>query len=683
MGVSTSEVKKLASEGRISFEELQLAFFNLTNEGGKFAGQAEAGATAGDKFNVAWTKALTTVGVALKPAWDFVLNSLTGILTSVTKIGESTGFTSFAENTFRAMAKLTPGFALLERLTDKLSGKTKGPAIDEQADKDAYAKDRRAYEENLNERERLEKEAESKRKERNKAKAGDAAKLEKELSRLRIDAMKEGQEKEIALETLRFTELKKQLQKYHIDTAQATEQHELNIQEIELKYTLQRIADQQELIELRKAQAEYETEQAKGNFDKQKKALENTRDVRQSEVDITEAEFNNLIKVLEDGGAKQEDIAKLQFDFDQRIQGQRLQANLDFQKGLLAITAAGDTSQIALLKNNIALLEKQLEGIGTGFGPDAPKEKKNIFELLGIDDSFSDGDQKKILEGLQQFANQVAEIADNIYGAKVDRAEEQIELAEKEIDAAQKFYDEQKRLNEDGFASDLDLAEQRLNKAKEQEQKAIEQKRNALKEQQKEDTALQVLNLITASSNIYKSFSSIPIVGIPLAIGMIATMFGAFIAAKTRAAQAAKFKHGGEGRVDGNSIIVGASHDTGGVGIEAEGGEYFGTDGKRFGIVNKKMTAKHFNLIQAINKDDKGRMAQALEALTRPNLRHDAALSAAGAGGSIAIIGGGEDRKTHKLLQKIHDKPTKTITVEGGYVVERHGNYTRRRRVRA
>lgn len=44
MGVSTDQVKKLASEGKISFEELQLAFFNLTKEGNKFAGQAETAA---------------------------------------------------------------------------------------------------------------------------------------------------------------------------------------------------------------------------------------------------------------------------------------------------------------------------------------------------------------------------------------------------------------------------------------------------------------------------------------------------------------------------------------------------------------------------------------------------------------------------------------------------------------
>jgi hypothetical protein len=172
-------------------------------------------------------------------------------------------------------------------------------------------------------------------------------------------------------------------------------------------------------------------------------------------------------------------------------------------------------------------------------------------------------------------------------------------------------------------------------------------------------------------------------VGIPLAIGVIATMFGAFIAAKARAAQASKFKHGGEGRVDGNSIIVGASHDTGGVGIEAEGGEFFGTDGRRFGVVNKRMTAKHFDLLAAVNKDDRGKMRQALERMTGPNMRRDAILDASNSSGSSVVIVNGGDKKTHGLLKEIKEKKSKTVTVEGNFVVEREGNFTRRRRIRA
>lgn len=68
LGVSTDQVKKLASEGKISFEELQLAFFNLTKEGSKFAGQAEINAlTVGG----AWKGLLSELRPLISEVGDF------------------------------------------------------------------------------------------------------------------------------------------------------------------------------------------------------------------------------------------------------------------------------------------------------------------------------------------------------------------------------------------------------------------------------------------------------------------------------------------------------------------------------------------------------------------------------------------------------------------------------------
>ena len=682
MGVSTGEVKKLASEGKISFEELQLAFFNLTEQGGKFAGQAEAGITAADRFDVAWTSALTKVGVVLKPAWDFVLNSLSDILNSVTALGDSKGFEDFGRKFFNFFSEVNPLFAALKNKIESIfpSAKGQGAIVNvDLVDKAAMDADRREYEAALNERQKLEDAAAEKRKGKAKSNAKELANIEKEKANLRIAAMKEGQEREIAAENLRYTELKKQLDRYHIDTQEATEQHNLNLQEIEVKYTLQRIADQQKLIDLRKAQAEFEFEQSQKNFDAGKKRLEEEAAIRESEIDLQAQAQENLVKIFESSGAKKEAVDAYRLESEKEIARQRLESELKLQEGLLLITSAGDAAQVALIKNKIAEIRLALQGLDI---PGAKEgEKKSLFDLLGLE-SLTDGDTDKVTKGLREIADNIKSILNDITAAQVEQAEREISIAEEKVDAAQKFYDEQKALSEQGFANDLDLAQRQLEAAKAAEQRAIEQKKAALKQQQQIDTAQQIVGLVTASANIFKDFSTIPFVGVPLAIAMIATMFGAFIAAKSRAAQAAKFKHGGEGRVDGNSIIVGASHDTGGVGIEAEGGEYFGTDGKRFGIVNKRMTAKHFDLLQAINNDDKGRMREALERLTRPNLRHDAALSAVGAGGGSVIAYGG-DKKTHKLLTDIKNKPTKTVTVEGGYVVEREGNYTRRRRIRA
>jgi tape measure domain-containing protein len=655
MGVSESEIKKLASEGKISFEELQLAMFNLTAEGGKFADQAQNSAYT---ISGAWNKLLADI----QPATE--------------KIGEF--FKDF-----------TLGFVFIAQ--DMVAGikGAFGNAVEEiknlnDEGKDEMYASRREYQKDIDAKAKLENEAAEARKKRNKTAAENAAKIAKaakELQDLRIDGMKEGEAKELAIEQLRYKELIAQLKKYHIDTTEATEQHEKNKQGIELKYALQRIADEQALLDLRKAQAEYEAAQAGVDAEKKKKALEEIRAVRESEIDLTEAQQANLIKVLEAGGASKEAIAELELKFDKEVQAQRLQNNIDFQKGLLAVYAGGDAATIKLIENQIALLETQLAGIKLP-EPKEPKDKpgdqgkRGIFDLLGIDLGLSDEQFAELEKGFENIKSIVSDFS----AAQVEAADQAVEAAQKQIQAAQSVVDEQKRLSELGFANNLTDAQKNLEAAKAQEAKALEQRKKAAKQQAALDTAAQVSSLITASAQTLKTFNG-PL--LPVGIALIALMFGAFFAAKARAAQAAKFKHGGSGRVDGDSIIVGASHDNGGVGIEAEGGEFFGTDGKRFGIVNKRMTSKHFDLLQAINKDDKGKMREALAKLA-PTMDRGAALGAIGEGpGSVVVMGrNSTDAKAREYLKDIRDSSRDKRTIEGSYSVQRKGNHTRKTRMR-
>lgn len=647
MGVSESEIKKLASEGKISFEELQLAMFNLTAEGGKFADQAQNNANT---ISGAWNKLLADIQPATEKIGGFFKDL-------------ALGFVFLAQDAVAGIKGIF-GNAVAE-IKD----------LNEEGKDEMYAS-RREYQKDIEAKEKLEKEAADARKKRNKAPAADAAKLAKEakeLQNLRIEGMKEGEAKELAIEQMRYKELITQLEKYHIDTTEATEQHNKNILGIELKYTLERIAGEQELIELRKAEAVFDAKQAGDNLAAKKKSLEDTKAISESKIDLAENELANLIKTLEAGGAKQEEIAKLQLEFDQNIQRQRIQANLDFQQGLLAITSAGDTTQIELIKNQIALLQSQLAGFDIPQPDGGEGKPKSILELLGIE--IPEGQLQELEKALQN----VQSIFSDFAAMQVEAADMAVDAAQKNIQAAQSVVDEQKRLSEQGYANNLTDAQRNLEAAKIQEEKAMAQKKKAQKQQLLIDSATQLSSLITASAQTFQQF---PGVLTPIAVGLVALMFGAFFASKARAAQAIKFKDGGSGRVDGNSIIVGASHDTGGVGIEAEGGEYFGTDGKRFGIVNKRMTAKHFDLIQAINADDKGKMREALESLTRPNLKRDEAInSVGGAGGSVVMVGG-TDKKSRQYLKDIRDNSKKRTSVEGEYAVQREGSYTRKTRIK-
>ena len=86
MKVSESEVKKLASQGKIGFGQLQTAFRNLTTDGGQFAGLLEAqsktisglASTLRDNFSLALRNAFSGITPIIKELLGF-LNNLVGV----------------------------------------------------------------------------------------------------------------------------------------------------------------------------------------------------------------------------------------------------------------------------------------------------------------------------------------------------------------------------------------------------------------------------------------------------------------------------------------------------------------------------------------------------------------------------------------------------------------------------
>jgi tape measure domain-containing protein len=102
LGVSTEEVFKLVSAGRVGFVDVQEALRDLTSEGGKFAGMLEKQA---DTVNGKWstlkdTLSLTMikVGEAMRPFTSSVLDSA---ITKLNAFMESESFESFIGTTVR------------------------------------------------------------------------------------------------------------------------------------------------------------------------------------------------------------------------------------------------------------------------------------------------------------------------------------------------------------------------------------------------------------------------------------------------------------------------------------------------------------------------------------------------------------------------------------------------------
>lgn len=225
-----------------------------------------------------------------------------------------------------------------------------------------------------------------------------------------------------------------------------------------------------------------------------------------------------------------------------------------------------------------------------------------LLTKLGLDD-----DQ---IAALSEAVNIVLDNIKAIADAEVEAAEAAVAAAEKRVDAAQSAYDAEIEARNNGYANNVATAKKEL----QQEQRNQAQKQKLLQEAQRRQEAInsviQATSLITASAQLWSSFSSIPIVGPALAIAAIAAMWTSFAVAKVRAAQITKqaSQEYGEG---GLEILEGGSHASGndidlqtknskGKNMRAEGGE-------ALAIINKRNTRRYRRLLpQLVNSLNNG-----------------------------------------------------------------------------
>ena len=495
-------------------------------------------------------------------------------------------------------------------------------------------------------------------------------KLRKDLEKLRVETQPEGIDQELAAVEKKFNDLQKltidgvaklnEIEKRRgltskeqaerqefVDLAQKLEERRLEA----LSDVLVKFADKD--IEIEAAQAKAKEDIRKKDFEAAKKSIENVKKLQDSEIDITEENFKNFISILGANGTDKAKIEEAQFNFDNIIKEKRLQTEIEFQEGLLALIGDGDANQTALIKNQIAKLKAQLDGLSIGpAAKETPKKKsaQTLADLFGIDDEFKDLFNKSISQ-LEEGLNRLTDARVEAAQAAVKAADDEIDAAERKVDKAQEALDREIEIAQLGFASDVDLRNQQLAQAEAQEALAKAQREKALAEQKKaqklqlvSDATAQASNIAVSVSNLIKSWSTLPFgLGLLAAFAQAASIIALFggIKAKSRAI-AAQAKHGITGEIGEKGIVAGPSHDNGGVPLEVEGGEFVYQDGKRISVVKKSATKTHFDLLQAINRDDRPSMLRYVEKLTGGISRATDGSQSAGVGTS--------DKETHRLL---------------------------------
>lgn len=253
-----------------------------------------------------------------------------------------------------------------------------------------------------------------------------------------------------------------------------------------------------------------------------------------------------------------------------------------------------------MLQSNKKIKDEEIDAIGAQMEA-IDKELsrlpyKNIYEVLGL--NLDENQQNSLNAAWSSTKSLLGDIIDS-YEKMADAS---VKAADKQVESAQKVLDAEIEAQKNGYANRVESAQKELELAQKNREKALRQQEKAKRAQIALDSIEQSSSLITASANIWKSFSSLGPWGIAAAIAGIATMWSSFAFSKVKAIQATKQEYG-EGTVE---LLEGGSHASGNdidLGYDrkkhkhrrAEGGEYFA-------VINRRNSRKYRNVIPDVIK---------------------------------------------------------------------------------
>lgn len=412
---------------------------------------------------------------------------------------------------------------------------------------------------------------------------------------------------------------------------EAAEIEKINKKEAEAKLALQFQADSI-VADLLEESASKEIELTRLKFiEKRKDVEEQFKDDKETRIrlikELNQAEADELDKASKkrilDDLKREEEQETLLVETAAQFQGRGAKVEEQKQIDILKVKLKYASITLQQLidqgnaENSVVVLQakKAVQELtkALGIAVDEQKEKQgqfSMFDILGLGD-LSDEQKEAVTRAAKQALQSVSEITDFIidqYQRQIDKRQDVIDQIEDSIDDLEEQLDREKELREGGFANSVELLEKELEEKKKAKDEQVKQQEDLQKKQQALqkaqlvlDTAVQAQNLITSATSIFKSLAPIPFVGIPLAIGIIGLMTGAFIAAKVKAFQLVnqggqQFEKGGY--IDGKPHSEGGKKyfaaDGSGDVVELEGGEH---------VTNKKSAKKYSNLLDAINQD--------------------------------------------------------------------------------
>ena len=200
-------------------------------------------------------------------------------------------------------------------------------------------------------------------------------------------------------------------------------------------------------------------------------------------------------------------------------------------------------------------------------------------------------DNEEQLEQIKEYAGQILDYVNELVDQEVEARSRLVDDWNQKIDEQQELVNRENEDKAEGLANNYELEQQNLANMQKARDQAVKDREKSIKLQRTLSTIESGIALVTASANIIKGFSTIPVVGVVLGLLAVGAMIAGFIAASASAKSATQMEEGGQA----HGLLKGKRHSQGGIPIEAEEGEWF---------INRHSSEKYSPLLDAINRDD-------------------------------------------------------------------------------
>lgn len=292
---------------------------------------------------------------------------------------------------------------------------------------------------------------------------------------------------------------------------------------------------------------------------------------------------------------------------EQEKQIEILKTKIEFaEKSLALLLEQGNAENSTVVLQAKKTVNELKKALGIAVADQKGKGGVDIFDLLGIGDA-TDEQKAAVEKAAKASLDSIHQITDFIvdqYQRQIDKRQEVIDADNKAISDLEQQLNDEKKLRDEGLANNVDGIRAELDEKKrardeeiKQQQEMQEKQKGIQRAQLALDSAVQISNLATSSTQIFKTLSPLGPFGIGLAIATIGLMLGAFVTAKVKAFQAIS---DGQKLEKGGWIEDGKPHSRGGKKFYSKDGDVVELESGEH-VTNKRQAEKHAGLLDAIN----------------------------------------------------------------------------------